>query len=315
MSALVAMAVGLSMVPGVTAAEAGPMGVRRPGEHQSEAAAHSPNVTAEAASRPKAVRRTTTKRRGVSRSTTTTTTTATSTVPVSTTTVSTTTFPITIPTTVVTSTSRPPSFAFARAIMSVTVPRDASVTIPIALNLEPGFVGPVLLSATVPAGVTITFDPNPARDNAVLTLTVRGGEGVLPIITIVGSSGGQTRTMALAVLVPAPVVAVVPSPVVGAGFALGVAQPSVGLVRDGAIGSYLITIARDDNFTGPVAMSVVSAIPDGVVVSFSANPTSGPDISMFVRATGRASTGSLPITVLGSGSAGSVSITVVVRVV
>ena len=307
------MAVGLSMVPGVTAAEAGPMEVRRPGEHQSEAAAHSPNVAAEAASRPKAVRRTTTKRRGITRSTTTTTT---STVPVSTTTVSTTTVPITIPTTTTTtSTSRPPSFAFARAIVSVTVPRGASVTVPIALNLEPGFVGPVLLSATVPAGVTITFDPNPARDNAVATLTVLGGEGVLPIITIVGSSGGQVRTMALAVLVPAPVVAVVPSAVVGAGFALGVAQPSVGLVRDGAIGSYLITIARDNNFTGPVAMSVVSAIPDGVVVSFSANPTSGPDISMFVRATGRASTGSLPITVLGSGSAGSVSITVVVRVV
>ncbi len=292
MIALVALAVGLLIGPGM----------------------------ADAASRPKAVRRTTTtKRRGVTTSTIT----STSTVPVSTATVSTTTvnstttIPVAVPTTAATPipTSRPASFAFTRAIVSVTVPRGSSVTIPIALTLEPGFVGPVLLSATVPAGVTLTFDPNPARDSAVATLTVLGGEGLLPIITIVGSSGGLLRTMALAVLVPAPVVAVVPAAVVGAGFALGVAQPSVGLVRDGAIGSYLITIARDSNFTGPVAMSVVSAIPEGVVVSFSANPASGPDISMFVRATGRASTGSLPITVLGTGAAGSVSITVVVRVV
>lgn len=285
MIALVALAVGLSIDPG----------------------------TAHAASRPKAIRRTTTKRRTVPTTTSTTTTVAlasTSTVPTATTVPA-----AAVPTTVATPTSRPASFAFARSIVSVTVPRGSSVTIPVALSMEPGFVGAVVLSATVPAGVTISFDPNPARDIAVATLTVLSGEGLLPIITIVGSSGAAVRTMSLVVLVPAPVVAVVPPAVVGAGFALGVAQPSVGLTRDGAIGSYLISIARDSNFTGPVAMSVVSVIPDGIVVSFSANPTSGPDISVFVRATGTASIGSLPITVLGTGAAGSVSITLIVRVV
>jgi len=266
---------------------------------------------ADAAAKPKAARRAATKRRATTTTTMTTTavSTSTSTVPVAVNPTTTTTSAVPTPT------SRPQSFAFARAIVSITVPRGTSVTIPIALSREPGFVAPVLLSASVPVGVTMSFDPNPVGDGAVATLTVLSGDGVLPIITIVGSSGGQVRTMAIAVLVPTPLVAITPAAVVGDGFALGVAQPSVGLVRDGAIGSYLITIARDNNLTGPVAMSVVSVIPEGIVVSFGANPTSGPDISLFVRATGRASIGSLPITVLGTGSAGSVSITVLVRVV
>ncbi len=90
-----------------------------------------------------------------------------------------------------------PDFTLSASPASLAINRGASGTIAIAITRTGGFTGAVDLSASgLPAGVTASFNPDPATGNSsVLTLAVSstatlGGAA----ITVTGSGGGVTKT-------------------------------------------------------------------------------------------------------------------------
>jgi uncharacterized membrane protein len=185
------------------------------------------------------------------------------------------------------------NFTLAATPSSLTVNRGASGASTIAISRTGGFTSSVALSASgLPSGVTATFSPTSTTGNSsALTLAASSTAATgMTNVTINGVGGGLTRSTTLILTVNAP-----PTP----DFTLS-ASPASLTVNRGASGGSTITITRTGGFTSSVALSA-SGLPSGVTATFNPPSTTGNSSALTLAASSAATTGTVTVTISGTG--------------
>jgi uncharacterized membrane protein len=187
----------------------------------------------------------------------------------------------------------PPDFTLSASPSNLTVNRGASGASTITITRTGGFTSSVALSASgLPSGVTATFNPTSTTGgSSALTLAASSTAVTgMTSVTINGSGGGLTRgaTLILTVNAPPPT-----------DFTLS-ASPASLTVNRGASGASTITITRTGGFTSSVALSA-TGLPSGVTATFNPPSTTGASSTLTLAASSAATTGTVNVTVSGTG--------------
>jgi hypothetical protein len=187
----------------------------------------------------------------------------------------------------------PPDFTLSASPSNLTVNRGASGASTITITPTGGFTSSVALSASgLPSGVTATFNPTSTTGgSSALTLAASSTAATgMTSVTINGSGGGLTRSATLILTVNAPP---------PTDFTLS-ASPASLTVNRGASGASTITITRTGGFTSSVALSA-TGLPGGVTATFNPPSTTGASSTLTLAASSAATTGTVNVTVSGTG--------------
>ena len=187
----------------------------------------------------------------------------------------------------------PPDFTLSASPSNLTVNRGASGASTITITPTGGFTSSVALSASgLPGGVTATFNPTSTTGgSSALTLAASSTAATgMTSVTINGSGGGLTRSATLILTVNAPP---------PTDFTLS-ASPASLTVNRGASGASTITITRTGGFTSSVALSA-TGLPGGVTATFNPPSTTGASSTLTLAASSAATTGTVNVTVSGTG--------------
>ena len=190
-----------------------------------------------------------------------------------------------------------PSFTLAASASSGSMVTGSTKAFTVTTGAVGAFTSSVALSVSgLPKGVTAGFSPSsitsPSNGSSTVTLTAASGATVgTAALTVMGTGGGLTKTVAISLTVTAPAPAIaLSSNIVTASLAAG-SRTSVTLT----------TAAQ--NFSAAVALSV-SGLPKGVTAAFSptsiASPGSGSSTLTLTATTG-ASAGPATVTVTAMG--------------
>lgn len=161
-----------------------------------------------------------------------------------------------------------------------------------------GFASPVDLSATPPAGWSVSFSPDPAPGNSsVMTIAVPAAavSGIYPI-TVTGTAAGAPSPFSVTVTASV-------SPQLPSDFTI-VASVGNQTITRGATGTNTITIQRINSFTGSVDLNI-SALPAGVMASFNPDPTTANASTLTFTVAPAATLGTFPLIVSGVGTPGT----------
>jgi pseudomonalisin len=180
-----------------------------------------------------------------------------------------------------------PTLTLKPSASSVSVLQGKTATFAVALSATGGYSQPVTLHATVPSGVTVSFNPASLKPGASAAATVTAssmaiaGAGSIAISATSGSFTGTTSE---------PVTVVRPA------LTLKTSTASVS-VFEGQTATFSVAVSAAAGFTDAVALKATA--PNGVAVIF--NPTSvkpGASATVTVSATTSApgATGSIAIT-------------------
>ena len=195
--------------------------------------------------------------------------------------------------------SQEPGFSLEASPSNLTVAQGEGGMTTITITPWHGFSGSVLLSASgLPAGVTATFNPNPATGSSTLTLAASNSAATgTATVTVTGISGGVTQAVPLKLTVTQ-----VPS------FTLSV-DPSTLTLLLGGQSTSMITVTHANGFVGSVSLSA-SGLPSGVTATFNPNPTTYTS-TLTLTASDTASVGAATVTLTGvsSGVAQTVPLT------
>ncbi len=193
-----------------------------------------------------------------------------------------------------------PDFALSASPASQTVVQGSGTSYTVTVTPSGGFAGSVSMSVGgLPAGATASFSPNPATSTSALSVATAATTptGTFPL-TITGTSGAQTHSTTVSLVVTAP-----PTP----DFSLS-GSPTSQTVVQGSGTSYMVTVTPSGGFSGSVSLSV-SGLPAGASGALSPNPsTSTSTLSVTTSAT--TPTGSTALTVIGTSGALTRSTTV-----
>lgn len=153
---------------------------------------------------------------------------------------------------------------------------------------EYGFTGNVSVSFSgLPSGVTASLSQNPVTSQSQLTLTVANTTalGQYPL-TIIGTSGGQTSTVAITLVIAAPT------------FTLSSNFNDV-FLGQGTTSNFLVDINSTTGFNGSVSFSV-SGLPSGVTAAFSPTPSSVGYSTLTLTLASNVSPGQYVLTITGT---------------
>jgi subtilisin family serine protease len=191
----------------------------------------------------------------------------------------------------------PPDFSLTATPTSRSTVAGGSVTYTVSVGAIAGFSGDVSLSLSgLTAGqATWSFAPAAITGGAgssQLTVTTAGtlAAGTYPL-TLGGTSGSLTHTVALTLVVTAP-----------PDFSLSVTPASATVVA-GSSTAYTVSVSSLRGFAGSVTLSV-TGLPSGASASISRNPVTAPGTStLTVRTTRSTTRGTFTIAIRGrSGS-------------
>lgn len=155
----------------------------------------------------------------------------------------------------------PSGFQISSSAAQLTIAPGDSGSATIAISPSAGFSGSVNLAvAGLPAGVTSTWSANPVTQSSQLTIqvpdtAVRGSY----LVTVTGTSGSETATTSIALLVNAPGFSILPS-------------YSDLVVLPGLAAGTEISVTRYQGFSSPVTLAITSPLPAGVTAEWSGNP-------------------------------------------
>jgi subtilase family serine protease len=199
-------------------------------------------------------------------------------------------------------------FVLTANVEAASVQQGASAPVTLTNTIASGFSGAVVLTATLPAGVTVGFTPSTiaAPGSGTSTLAISASASAAPgtyAITIKGTSGSVSNTVTFAVTIASP-----------ATFTLSAAASTIAAAA-GASAATAITITPTKGFTSAVTLAA-SEMPSGVTIQFTpgASAKSG-SITMTASVASSVRVGSYPITVTGTGGGVSPAPTVVVTLV
>jgi kumamolisin len=159
------------------------------------------------------------------------------------------------------STINTPGFGLTASPTMVSVAPGGTATATITSAVINGFASAISLSATgQPAGVNITFNPNPINGAGTSTMSITVGSSTAIgsySIKVTGTSGGITEvvTVTLAVTKPA------------AGYTISASPTSISVARGGS-GTSTVTTTISGNFDSAISLSA-TGYPTGVTVTFS----------------------------------------------
>ncbi|GEM_PF-2265398 len=183
---------------------------------------------------------------------------------------------------------------------SVTLNPGSSVSISATITRVNGFTGSVslLITSTLPSGVTATYSGPGTGNTGTITLTA----------TTSASQGTTTQTVRASGSGVAPVtntfsLSVTPPPGIGS---LSVTPTSVTINPGGSV-SLTATITRVGGYTGSVSLLITSTLPSGITATYS-NPGTGNTGTITLTATTSVTLGTTTQTVRASGS-GAASVT------
>ncbi len=180
------------------------------------------------------------------------------------------------------------SFTLSASPNSLTVVQGSKGTSTVMVNPLNGFNGTVTLTAaSLPSGVSASFNPASTAGSSTLTLTASATAAVGTFtVTINGASGNLNNADTISLTV-------IPGP----DFSLAASPSSLSIAR-GAKGSTTITITPSNGFAGSVNLTA-TGLPNRVSASFSPNPaTSTSTLTLTVGR--RANTGTFTVTVTGT---------------
>jgi len=185
-----------------------------------------------------------------------------------------------------------PDYTVAASPASHSVVQGSSTSYTVTVTPSGGFTGTVSFSVSgLPAGAAATFNPTSVPGSGTSTMSVTTSSttptGSYPL-TIAGTSGTQTHTASVTLVVTAPVTP---------NFSLS-ASPASQSVVQGASTSYTVTITPSGGFTGSVTLSA-SGLPAGAAASFAPNPATSTS-TMSVTTSSTTPTGSYPLTITGT---------------
>jgi pseudomonalisin len=200
-------------------------------------------------------------------------------------------------------------FTLTPSVKAESLQPGASVTFTVTVAPTGGFTGTVALTATTPAGTTLTFTPASikpgATANAKLTLaaTTKPGSGNIAI-TGVGAEASTkiTQTANVAVTIQSP-----PKPTLS----LAAASNSESLTIGKTI-TDLITVSTGNTFHDAVTLSL-TGLPKGVIAAWSTNPlqpnatTGSATNTLRLTANANAAVGTSAMLVTATGGGVSVS--------
>jgi uncharacterized membrane protein len=142
-------------------------------------------------------------------------------------------------------------------VASILAGKSASFTVAVA-GIG-GFTGPVNLTATAPAGVTVTFSPASVKAGSSATATISVASGAAigsgKTITLTGVSGSISKTAKLSLAVLAP-----------PALSLSTAASSVSVTQGKSV-TLAITAVTGGTYAGPVSLTV-TGMPAGVTATF-----------------------------------------------
>lgn len=197
-----------------------------------------------------------------------------------------------------------PDFTLSVTPASRTVGPSGSTSYAVTVNRTGGFAELATLSvAGLPANASGTFSPNPADGSSTLTVTTAAAPTGSYPLTITGTAGALTRTVAATLVVAST------SP----DFTLTV-SPSSRSVRQGRSTTYAGTVRPTSGFADPTTLSV-SGLPPGATASFSTNPVAPNERSTIrIFTTSGSPRGTYTVTVTGTSGtlAHSVNVTLIV---
>jgi len=212
-----------------------------------------------------------------------------------------------------TSTASGIDFALKASALSATVLTGGSTSFTLSLTESGAARNAVALTATAPAGVTVTVSPASILPGATATVTVNvttaaavGAQNI--VITGKDASGSQTVSFALTVAQPPTLT-------------LSAAASSL-TVPQGSSGAVALTATTGGSYTGNLTFSL-TGLPAGVTAVWSANPLSAAaganankeTLTLTASATATASTVIVPVTVAGDGLTATSNVTLTVQAV
>ncbi len=202
-----------------------------------------------------------------------------------------------------------PNFSISISPGSVTVQQGGSGNTTVAAVLTGGWDAAITWSASVPTGVTASFNPvtsqAPGSGDSILTLdttsTITPGTYT---ITVTGSGNAITHTATFSLIVTPP-----------GTFTLSASPTSVS-VAQGSSGTSTITSAISETFDSAITLTT-TGVPTGVTVSFSGNPIPMPgkgSVTMTMAVAATTAAGKYSITVTGTGGGATATTTVALTV-
>jgi subtilisin family serine protease len=187
----------------------------------------------------------------------------------------------------------PPDFSLSATPATQNVVAGAGTTYTIGVTSLNGFAGGVALSLTgLPSGVgTASFSPQVITGAGSSQLTVRtlptAPGGTYPL-TITGTAGGVTHTVAVTLVLSAR------------DFALSVTPSSASIVR-GKSAKYTVGVSVTGGSVGKVSLTV-AGLPAGTTATFSKNPVGSPGSSaLTVKTTSSTKRGTYTLQITGTG--------------
>ncbi len=149
-----------------------------------------------------------------------------------------------------------PTFTVNVSASTVSLGQGMSWSGLLYITDEYGFTGNVSVSVSgLPSGVTASFSQNPVASQSQFTLTVANTTalGQYPL-TIVGTSGGQTSTTSVTLVIAAPSFTISPN------------RNNV-FLGQGTTSNILIDVNSTTGFNGSISFSI-SGLPSGVTAAF-----------------------------------------------
>ena len=185
--------------------------------------------------------------------------------------------------------------AFDRSRVPLTIAAGPTYDVPFFINVTAGFNDTLQLRVPVlPGGLSLRFDPNPARN--YFTMTVRADVSTLPAIDFdIEASSSVHPTVVLARTtvtlfvtgttgIGGPIEPATGDPLAPPGVVFTLTPSTLQVTRGTAAASVRIDLSRQGNYSGPVSFQVNGALPVGVITSFQANAVSGIANYLFVSA-------------------------------
>jgi uncharacterized protein (DUF58 family) len=186
----------------------------------------------------------------------------------------------------------PPDFSLSAAPTSQNVVAGAGATYTVGVASLNGFAGDVALSLTgLPSGVgTASFSPQViagAGSSQLTVTTLPTAPGGTYPLTITGTAGGVTHTVAVTLVVSAR------------DFALSVSPSSVTISR-GQSAKYTVGVSVAGGSVGNVSLTV-AGLPAGTTAVFSPNPVGSPGSStLTVKTTSSTRRGTYTLRITGT---------------
>ena len=195
-----------------------------------------------------------------------------------------------------------PTFTVNVSASTVSLGQGTSWSGLLYITDEYGFTGNVSVSVSgLPSGVTASFSQNPVASQSQFTLTVANTTalGQYPL-TIVGTSGGQTSTTSITLVIAAP------------SFTLSSNRDNA-FLGQGTTSSFFLVVNSTTGFNGSVSFSI-SGLPSGVTAAFSPTPSAVGSTTLTLTLSSSVSPGQYALTITGTSGTLTASTTVYIGV-